>query len=68
MEFVSISLEVITESGRLQNVVQVQTAACDPSSPGCIGNLTSTSMVGLPLESRISLALIDSIMGEFFTG
>ncbi len=39
MEFVSISLEVITESGRLQNVVQVQTAACDPSSPGCIGNL-----------------------------
>lgn len=39
LEFISISLEVVTESGRLQNVVQVQTSACDPSSPQCVGNL-----------------------------
>ena len=39
MEFTSIALEIITEAGRLQQVVQVQTSACDPSMPGCVGNL-----------------------------
>lgn len=39
MSFVSIALEVVTASGRLQEVVQVQMSACDPSSTGCVGNL-----------------------------
>jgi hypothetical protein len=39
MEFTSIALEVVTAAGRLQEVVQVQTSACDPSTPGCVGNL-----------------------------
>jgi len=39
LEFKSIALEVVTKSGRLQQAVQVQTNACDPSDPSCIGNL-----------------------------
>ena len=39
IEFVSIALEVVTKSGRLQQVVQVTTGACDASDQNCIGNL-----------------------------
>lgn len=39
LEFVSISLEVITDDGRIFEEIQVNVNTCDPSDPSCIGNL-----------------------------
>jgi hypothetical protein len=39
LEFVSISLEVITDDGRIFEQVQVNINSCDPSDPSCVGNL-----------------------------
>jgi hypothetical protein len=39
LEFISISLEVITDDGRIFDQLQVNINTCDPNDPSCVGNL-----------------------------
>lgn len=39
LEFKSISLEIITEEGRILAEIQANASSCDPNDPSCTGNL-----------------------------